>query len=310
MRCRRRRSSCRRRAGPAGRPRPVGPGEEEEPARVVRVDEIGGPIEVDRAGQVARQVRGPARAVGSPADVEHPDLRSTEVVGEPVRRGQQLRASETAHAPEAEPADRSMRSGREAIVAIIRSRGLPLHARRGEDRRGPRGAAGDRGGHLPERRIGRSDAGRDRPGDGRDRRARADDRSRGLTRRTRRARPDGRGQAAVAASSPPTSTRGPDPLDDRRAQHGSRGHDWQPGDRRDDEPEHVGCYAPLLASARRAARGRARRRRRWWGRGGDPGRLGASPVAAWSRAPRVADWRCRRRSLRRRPARAQGAFVL
>jgi hypothetical protein len=38
--------------------------------------------------------------------------------------------------------------------------------------------------------------------------------------------------------------------------------------------------------------------------------LGASPVAAWSRAPRVADWRCRRRSLRRRPARAQGAFVL
>ena len=59
------------RAGDRGHPRPGRRAGARRPCR--RLDEVGPPVEVDGARDVARRVDRRARAVGSPADVEDPD---------------------------------------------------------------------------------------------------------------------------------------------------------------------------------------------------------------------------------------------
>ena len=63
------------------------------------LDEIGPPIDVDRARDVAEGMELAAASIGAPAGIDDPDARSIHGVGEPRRRGQVLWVGPAFHRP-------------------------------------------------------------------------------------------------------------------------------------------------------------------------------------------------------------------
>jgi L-cysteine/cystine lyase len=78
---------------------PLWPGQEQRVATFGEVGEVRPPVDVDRAGHVARRPDRVGTAVGPPADVEDSHLGPAELVGQPIRRREQLRAGEAAGRP-------------------------------------------------------------------------------------------------------------------------------------------------------------------------------------------------------------------
>ena len=61
------------------------------------LDELGPPVDGDRTGDVTDRIDRAGRPVGSPAQVEDPDPRSSELFRQPLGRGQEFRSGQATH---------------------------------------------------------------------------------------------------------------------------------------------------------------------------------------------------------------------
>ena len=122
-------------------------GSRPQPSSVV--DQVRPPVDVDRPGDPARGVDLRPAAIRSPSGVHDPDVGAPELFGEPLGRGQVLRAWEAGH-----------RRYHTAVASPLPP--VPPDDAARLDRRSRR-PAGPRRGHLPEHRHVRSTPGRGRP---------------------------------------------------------------------------------------------------------------------------------------------------
>ena len=140
-----------------------GSGEQQDVALFVRLYQIGAPVQVRGAGDVAGGVDAPPGTVRSPARIQNLEAGPGDVLGQPFGRRQQFRppvskSSQLDPPRETEP---------HVAASIIGSDGWSFHARRREAARDPGGATGHVRGHLPQHRFGGAAAARDGSGDGR-----------------------------------------------------------------------------------------------------------------------------------------------
>ena len=76
---------------------PVRAGEQDRPAVLARLDQVGPPVDLDRARDVSRREDASRAAIGTPPGIEDADLRPAEVFGQPLGGGQELGSGQATH---------------------------------------------------------------------------------------------------------------------------------------------------------------------------------------------------------------------